>query len=240
MLPIMSDGPPVKKLYETGVAHPAVFSSAILPALAGLLGPEHKRVLDPFAGVGRVHELPGMVEWEMRTWGVELEPEWARLHPGTQVGNALDLPFDEGWFDAVVTSPTYGNRLADHHNARDGSLRRSYTHDLGRKLSEDNSGVLHWGPQYREFHERAWRETARVLRAGGRLLLNISDHIRRGRRQYVASWHTQTLLEMGFALVDAARVVTPRLRAGANGQSRVSAELVLAFDLPPGETKVSF
>lgn len=232
MLRRMGGRLPVKKIYETGVAHPAVFSQAILPALAGLLGPEHRRVLDPFAGVGRVHELRGMVDWEMRTWGVELEPEWARLHPDTLVGSALALPFADGSFDAVATSPTYGNRLADHHNARDGSLRRSYTHDLGRKLSADNSGTLHWGDKYRDFHERAWRETIRVLRPGGRLALNISDHIRGGKRQHVASWHAQTLLGLGLALVDAARITTPRLRAGANGQARVPSELILAFDLP--------
>ncbi len=138
----------------------------------------------------------------METIGVEIEPEWASLNKRTVVGNALALSFGDGDFDAVVTSPTYGNRLADSHNAKDGSLRRSYTHDLGRKLSGDNSGSMHWGDEYREFHHRAWTEAARVLRPGGRLVLNISDHIRKGRRQYVSSWHVETLISLGLALVD--------------------------------------
>ena len=222
---------PTKKVYETGVAHPAVFSDKILPVVAELLTPEHKNVLDPFAGVGRVHELREMVDWELSTVGIELEPEWADLHPDTHVGNALSLKFEDGSFDAVVTSPTYGNRLADHHNARDGSVRRSYTHDLGRGLHDDNSGDLHWGEEYRDFHVKAWVEVKRVLRDGGRLLLNISDHIRQRQRQYVCSWHTQTLLQLGFVLVDADRVVTPRLRQGANAEARVPSEMVLGFDL---------
>lgn len=222
---------PTKRIYETGVAHPAVFSDKILPVLASLLTPEHRTILDPFAGVGRVHELRGLVNWEVSTVGIELESEWADLHPDTHVGNALSLKFGDGSFDAVVTSPTYGNRLADHHNARDGSIRRSYTHDLGRALHDDNSGDLHWGEEYRDFHVKAWVEAKRVLRIGGRIVLNISDHIRQRQRQYVSSWHTQTLLQLGFVLVDAARVVTPRLRQGANAQARVSSELVLAFDL---------
>lgn len=114
---------PTKKLYD-GVAHPAIFSDAILPVLARMLGPEHRRVLDPFAGVGRIHELRGLVDWELVTIGVEIEPEWATVHTDTQVGNALALPFASGVFDAVITSPTYGNRLADHR-ARDGSYRHS-------------------------------------------------------------------------------------------------------------------
>ncbi|MEX1207452.1 MAG: hypothetical protein WEE36_02435 [Acidimicrobiia bacterium] len=221
-----------KKLYENGVAHPAPFSNAILPVLAQLLDPMHKEILDPFAGVGRIHELPNFVDWAVKTVGVEIEPEWAALHDQTLVGNALDLDFDDASFDAVVTSPTYGNRLADSHNAKDGSLRRSYTHDLGRKLSAENSGDLHWGEAYREFHQRAWSEAARVLRPGGRLVLNISDHIRQGERQFVSSWHVGAILDIGLALVDATRVETPRHREGANAEVRVANELVLAFDKP--------
>lgn len=219
-----------KKIYATGVAHPAPFSDSILPVIASLLNPEHKSVLDPFAGVGRVHELPDLVDWEMETTGVEIEPEWAELHERTHLGNALALDFDDGEFDAVATSPTYGNRLADSHNARDGSLRRSYTHDLGRTLSRENSGAMHWGDEYREFHVMAWKEAVRVLRPGGRLVLNISDHIRQGKRQYVSSWHIETLVSLGMPLADATRVETRRHREGANAHLRVDSELVLAFD----------
>ncbi len=221
---------PTKKLYETGVAHPAVFSDSILPVLASLLEPEHRRILDPFAGIGRVHELRELLGWEVDTVGVELEKEWADLHPDTHVGNALALEYSDGVMDAIVTSPTYGNRLADNHNAKDGSVRRSYTHDLGRQLTQDNSGAMQWGSTYRDFHRAAWLESKRVLRPNGRLVLNISDHIRQKQRQYVSSWHVETLLGMDFALVDSTRVITPRLRSGLHSRSRVASELVLAFD----------
>jgi len=221
---------PTKKLYDTGVAHPAVFSEPILPVLASLLESQHSTILDPFAGIGRIHDLRKLADWPLETVGIELEKEWADLHTDTHVGNALELPFSDGVFDAVVTSPTYGNRLADSHNARDGSVRRSYTHDLGRQLSEENSGAMQWGDKYRDFHRKAWMEAKRVLRSDGRLVINISDHIRQGKRQHVSSWHAETLLNIGFALVDSARVVTPRLRLGAHASARVDSELVLAFD----------
>lgn len=213
-----------KKLYN-GVAHPAVFSDPVIRATLDLLGPEHEKVLDPFAGVGKVHEIPNLVDWDMTTVGVEIEPEWATVHPDTVVGDALDLPFDSDTFDAIITSPCYGNRLADSHNAKDGSYRRSYTHDLGRTLHENNAGSLHWGQEYRDFHAKAWVEAIRVLKPEGHFFLNISDHIRNKKRVHVASWHVSTLMFMGMKLEDAVRVETRRHKAGAN-RERVASELV--------------
>lgn len=212
-----------------GVSHPARFSKPLLPVFADLLEPG-MRVLDPFAGAGGIHELADLIEVEITA--IEIEPEWAHLHPLTDVGEALDLKYDDETFDAIVTSPTYGNRLADHHNASDPELRRSYTHDLGHELSETNSGDLHWGDEYREFHQAAWREAVRVLKPEGRFVLNIKDHIRAGKWQDVAGWHVATLAELGLVVVAVRPVITGHLRQGENAEARVAAELVIAFDKP--------
>jgi SAM-dependent methyltransferase len=209
-----------------GISHPARYTAELLPIFAQFLKPQW-RVLDPFAGVGGIHDLRDFVAVE--TIGVEIEPEWAAMHPHTQEGDAVDLNFADECFDAIVTSPTYGNRLADHHEASDPDKRRTYRHDLGRALHERNSGRLQWGPKYREFHRAAWEEALRVLRPGGIFLLNVKDHIRDGRRQSVSAWHAQTLLELGCGFVDCVPVATPSLRFGANATSRVDAELVWAF-----------
>ncbi len=104
--------------------HPAPYPRYILSELASYLRAYSRSVgrkltvLDPMAGIGRVHDLPRDVVAE--TVGVELEPEWARARKGTVVGDATKLP--RAWaarFDAVVVSPVYGNRLSDHHEAKD-------------------------------------------------------------------------------------------------------------------------
>jgi len=203
----------------TALRHPARFSAAILDVLAELV-PPGALVLDPFAGTGRVHQLPG------RTVGVEIEPEWAAMTPGTIVADATALPFADATFDAVATSPTYGSRLADHLVARDGSVRHSYTHDLKRSLHPRNAGALQWGEAYRELHRRAWAKAVRVLRPGGTFLLNVSDHVRRGAVQPVTACHLDTLDAMGLVLVKCHRVPTPRLRFGANAAAGVWHETV--------------
>ena len=203
--------------------HPAAFPEAILKVIDRLLG-DAVRVLDPFAGTGRIHELD-----HRDTVGVEIEAEWADLHPRTIVGDALALPFDDASYDAIATSPTYGNRMADHHEARDDSHRNTYRHVLGRPLSEGNSGRLQWGPEYCDFHTRAWTEAVRVLRPGGRFVLNISDHIRRGRKEHVAGWHVSVIAGLGLHLVEVVTVDTPRLRFGANRFLRAEGEQVALF-----------
>lgn len=220
-----SDAPISKPDLGGGVSHPARFSDNLLPIFADLLD-GYDQVLDPFAGTGKIHRLDGH-----QTVGVEIESEWAALHPQTTRGSALDLPFANESFDAICTSPTYGNRLADSHNASDPERRRSYTHDLGRQLSPDNSGGMQWGDEYRYFHERAWAEAVRVLKPGGRFVLNIKDHVRDGVQQPVAAWHVATLVDLGLRYQpDGSQGVPTRHLNQGSTPERAGQELVLVFD----------
>lgn len=208
--------------------HPAPFSDPILDKVAEKVDGVDV-VLDPFAGTGRVHELNGRANIG-RTVGVEIEPEWAAKHPDTIEGNALDLPMEDCEVDAIATSPTYGNRMADHHDATDDSVRLTYKHTLGRDLHADNSGALQWGDDYREFHLKAWAESVRVLKPAGLFVLNIKDHVRGGEKQEVAAWHIDTLCRhFGLQLIDIDYVPTPGLMAGENHDKRVPVEIVATF-----------
>jgi SAM-dependent methyltransferase len=222
---------PTKPDLGGGVSHPARYSDSLMPIfveeLAGFWN-----VLDPFAGTGRIHELESH---GYDTTGVELEEPWAALHERTIHGTALNLTFKDASFDAICTSPTYGNRMADHHNAQDGSYRRTYAHDLGRDLTEGNSGAMQWGPEYRAFHRLAWQEAVRVLRPGGRFVLNIKDHMRARELQLVSHWHVATLAELGLSYFTGRAVPTPSLRYGANADLRMDHEYVFVMDKPKGD-----
>jgi hypothetical protein len=209
-------------------AHPARYSDEIVPILAKYMA-GYARVLDPFAGTGRVHEAADAAGID--SVGVELEPEWASSHERTVVGSALILPYNEGAFDCICTSPCYGNRLADHHDAQDGSTRRSYTHDLGRDLTPGNAGLLQWGDEYKSFHVDAWDEAFRVLSANGRFILNISDHIRDGEQIQVSAWHLDYLARvLGLGISAMIPVETRRMRYGENADARPLVEYVFVLD----------
>lgn len=232
LVPTPEAPPIVKPDLGGGVSHPARYSSAILDRFEVLIRQlwnvraDHVKVLDPFAGTGRIHELP------FDTTGVELEAEWgAVVADGTVIGDAREMPFGDGTFDVVATSPTYGNRLADSHEAADPERRRSYTHDLGRHLTDGNTGEMQWGPLYQEAHVAIWTEVRRVMAPGGWLLLNIKDHIRNGEQQPVSHWHTAALVALGFTFWPgySSGVATQHLRQGANAGQRAGQELVLVF-----------
>lgn len=247
--------------------HPAPFSDVLMPVFARVLD-KHladtrapRRVLDPFAGTGRVHELEEWCQLLIETTGVELLPKWAASHPRTIVGDACHLPLD--WtrrFRAVATSPCYGNRMADHHEARDAcsecsdgwtdsymnnpcpkckgsgvSPRRSYAHYYGRDdflrdaPLDQNAGAMAWGDAYRALHEAAWRECHRVLKRGGLLVLDISDHVRKGEVVPVSAWHRDTIKSLGFTRVETIKVPTPRFRYGENSDARAPVEHVYVF-----------
>jgi DNA modification methylase len=168
--------------------HPAKYSDVLLPIFEEmLLG--CKEILDPFAGTGKLKSIfPNATL-------LEIEPEWACLS-GAIVGDATNMPFINESFDAICTSPTYGNRMADSfidHQSEKKYTRNTYTHSIGRKLSANNSGAMQWGDKYRGLHRKAWVECFRVLKPGGKFVLNISNHIRKGQELFATEWHIEEL-----------------------------------------------
>ena len=126
-----------------------------------------------------------------------------------------------------VTCPTCkGTRL---------SHRRSYRHYYGDTFWDDapresNAGAMQWGDEYRELHRAAWAEVERVLRVGGRFVLNVKDHYRDGKRQRVARWHHDTILRMRFVELWRWDVPLDGYGMGANRDARIPTEQVYVFE----------
>lgn len=216
----------------TAKPHPAKFTDVILDAAANILG-DHidggERLLDPFAGTGKVFNLLDRFP-HLDITALEIEPEWAAWDDRILVGDALDNGFPDNWFQVVFTSPAYGNRMADSFNATESRKRNTYHHKLGRKPSPNSSATLQWGEKYREFHRDAWTETWRVLEPGGLLLLNVKDHIRNGEVQEVSQWHMGYFaIALNAHLVETAKVTVNGNRQGQNGSARVPFENLYLF-----------
>lgn len=214
-------------------SHPAPFNREALDVARKWLsrGSTPHKILDPFAGIGRIHELRP----DFETYGIEIEPEWARASEYTLEGDMFDLKrllrednILPMWVDTVITSPVFGNRMSDHHDAKDDSRRITYRHTLGRPLHENNSGRLNWGKKYRDFHLHAWALLTDINPIHD-FMLNIKDHIRKGERQYVTEFHVQTLRDLGWALLESEFIEAPGIRDGANHNIRVNGEMMLWF-----------
>lgn len=243
----------------TEVKHPAKFTRAVwlciyrdVAKLVTLHPEKHEwHVLDPFGGIGGILDLHAMSwdynpnELDFKITVIEIEEEWAeqaKAHDRYQQLNdnvlAVDFfdfaahPSVRETFDIVITSPTYGNRMADHHEAKDDSVRNTYRHKLGRPLSENSSAGLQWGDEYRDFHRAAWDEVFDLLEAGGYFILNVKDHIRKGVKQPVAAWHRAYCQSIGFQKVSETHVPVRGNRQGENGEVRVDHEHVYLFQKP--------
>lgn len=238
--------------------HPATFPDHILVAIRDLLVDNlylwpslTVDILDPFAGIGTVAKLKPMLEGRepadgvlVNVWGIELEEEWwlqaqqlANTMSFVNFANDDCLAVMARWreeqvpkFTHVVTSPSYGNRMADKYAGdAKGTRRHTYRTYLGRDLSDGSSAVMQWGAEYRAFHADAWGLTVDLLVDGGLFLLNIKDHVRAGEVQQVSRWHMTTLVDLGLELVDLVQVPTGGIRHGQNHQARVGHENLMLF-----------
>lgn len=217
--------------------HPATYTNSFIPVFAEILNSYQCRsVLDPMAGTGKI-ALIKQCGFTGKIYCNDLETEWINsVYPVDYWSSrdAAEMPhFIDGMFDAICTSPTYANRLADHYNPQDGSKRINYTVNLGRLPSPGSTCVLQWGLGYREKHLAIYKECYRVLKPGGIFILNISNHIRKGKEMHVAEWTRRILtLTLGFRLLETRKMKTSRLRYGANAKSRVDFEYIFVFQKP--------
>jgi len=207
--------------------HNAKFSAPILSAIIHEL-PTRGLILDPMGGVGTLAR-----EWGRHVITGELEWEWVKQAPRPCVQQDVHaLPYRNGSIACVVTSPTYGNRMADHHNARDTSKRNGYAfwlREVGVEPHPNNSGVLGFNKAYKLFHLYAYREIRRVLEPNGLFLLNISNFIKRKREVDAVKWHAMACHALGFKEVGRQYIETPRLRFGENHDARVEHEVLLVM-----------
>lgn len=209
--------------------HPAKWSSDQLTYVRAVVS-EGSRILDPFAGTGRIHALRP----EYETWGVEIEQEWANHTPEwTVVGDSRYLSeYGECEdFDWIVTSPCFGNRMADHHEAKDSSRRMTYRHQLGRPLAPANAGAMAWGDSYRLVHRQVYEQFPACYRASGpkMLLLNMKNHISSGMEVDVIGWHRDALADAGFKLLSETRLASAGMRFGENRDVRLPDEVMQTY-----------
>lgn len=210
------------------IRHPAKYSDEFIPEFCEVLKSYNcKSVLDPFAGTGKIGKIKEY-GYDGQIYANEIEKEWL-----SQSKYDIDYMFFEDAqfcdfggviFDAICTSPTYGNRMADHHNAKDSSKRNTYTHCIGHDLKDGNTGKMQFGREYKQKHEMIYKNIVNHLKPGGVFILNISNHIRKGEEVDVCSWHIETLKFLGLHVEKDIKVQTHRLGYGSNSSARVKFE----------------
>lgn len=214
--------------------HCAKFSTELFTTIHEFIG-SRPRIYDPMAGTGeRLRQMyPNAI-----LHGSEIEPEYAAVSDWIV---ARDLRDYHGRHKAIVTSPPYGNRMADQYlgtpaeralRAETGKKprRNSYAIDLGRPVTEGSPAGLQWGERYRETMSDIWRHIiTKNMEIDGVLVVNVASHFRDGQYQPVAEWTADVITEI-LVCAKMRFIPTPGLRDGQNSESRVGGEMVYLFE----------
>jgi ubiquinone/menaquinone biosynthesis C-methylase UbiE len=92
--------------------------------------------------------------------------------------------------------------------------------------------MMQWGQSYKTKHVQILNEYLRVLAPGGSLVVNVSDHVRKGTIVSVVAWWEEAILDTGFEFHDYVEVPTRRMRNGENASARVGSESILVYRKP--------
>ena len=200
--------------------------------------PDGSRVLDPMAGtMERLRELERPEFGGHQVHGIELEPEWVNdyRHPRLIQGDARSMPYEGEFFDVVVCSPSFGNRMADRTGTWWDSVdRRTYASALGRNVSAGSACVQFTSPDYARLHLAIWAESVRVLKTGGLVFLNLKDHVRGGKVVPVTTLHRRLMSSLAMVEIGDTAVPAKGLPAGANHDVRAeSVEKIITWRKPP-------
>lgn len=208
--------------------HPAKFSDVLLPHIKSLLPDNCVWITDPMAGVGKVTLLGDQYKYQCN----ELESEWAKQIKGADEVTSIDakdmILKPE---TTVVTSPPYGNRMADCFKTKNpGSMKGRYAGDLGRRLSKGSAASLPFGQRYKELMSVIYKELFLQMKSGQIFILNVSNFIRSNQEVNVIGFYMVLFASYGFTLDSFQSVVTPRDRGrGANAKNRVKHEVVMKW-----------
>jgi hypothetical protein len=218
--------------------HPAKWTDELFPVIAELLQfPKKGKLIDNMAGTCKVVLLREH-GFEGEIYCAEIEDPWAKQGNGlvhqadvVWVGDSRFLPYEDEFFDFFATSPTFANRMADHHKARDKSRRNTYKHAIGRDLTPGNTGMMGWlgkeGEEYRLTNRQIMQCLHRKLKPRARGVFEMKDHFRTLKtggpqvRQYVTRWWLRMMQAISFIILDKVDVPVEGNRQGENHDARM-------------------
>jgi hypothetical protein len=215
---------------EKTAIHPCTYAKVYIPIFTDILNKEKaKTALDIFGGIGGLAKVKNY-GFNGKVIINEIEPKWAKIAKKVAdkviCGDARKLPLQTKSIDAIITSPTYGNDMGRTAPSRN----RTYTVcNDNNPLKEGNTGKLIWGDTYKSIHIDAYKEAFRVLTTKGVLVLNVKNHIRKGKEQKVTQWHLTTLKNIGFNIVKTIKIKTKGIPFGGLNIPKVPFEYIIVL-----------